>query len=415
MAIPESHKVAENTFYVGAVDFSIRNFHGYETRYGTSYNSYVITNVDHPTVIDSVKAPFADEYIRNIEKVIPLNELKYAIALHAEPDHSGSFAALLRKAPHLTLYCSRNAKKALQLIYPDDFPSWKVETYKDKDTLDLGNGHILHFRLVPLLHWPDSSYAFDEKTQVLFSNDAFGQHRASTARVDDEKNAPDWTYLSRDSRAYWANILMPFGRQGAKALQSLSTLPATPTLIATAHGLNTRKYIGEHINLYKQWSNHICVNPMVVVLYDTMYQTTEHMAYAIKEGVLEEGGHCVLLNARVTHVTDIADIVLDAPVLAVGSSNLNGNILPPVAGALAYLKGLQGNWKRVGASFGSYGWQTHARVLKNHLEDSGVESVMDPLVCNYRYTDEVLTQCRDMGKELARHAHARVLADSEKL
>ncbi|KAL0235848.1 hypothetical protein GEMRC1_002430 [Eukaryota sp. GEM-RC1] len=413
--IPEAHHVAENTFYVGCVDYNIRSFHGYETQFGTSYNAYAIVNVPHPTIIDSVKYPFAEEYIENIKKAIDLSEIKYAISLHSEPDHSSSFPHLLRAAPHITLYCSRNGKKALEANYPEDFPNWNVVTYKDKDTLDLGDGHVLHFRLVPLLHWPDSSYCFDVKTKTLFSSDAFGQHRAHTARVDDAPGALDWSYISRDTRAYWANILMPFGRQACKALDSLATLPAGPSLVACAHGINTRKYLGEHIELYKRWANHICVRPEVVILYDSMWKATEKVAEAIKEGVMLEGAEATIVNARETHITLIADHVLDAPCLAIGSSHLNGELLPPMGQALTYLKGLQPNWKRVGAAFGSYGWQSHAKKLNDSLVDSGVQSVVDPLVWAYKYTPEVLEKAREMGRELGRHAHSRVAADLEKL
>ncbi|KAL0222208.1 hypothetical protein RCL1_002062 [Eukaryota sp. TZLM3-RCL] len=416
MPVPQKHQIAENTFYVGSRDWNVRSFHGYETRYGTSYNAYVI-NGPNPTVIDTVKAPFAEEFIENIQKVVPLEDLKYVVSLHSEPDHSGSLPHLLRAAPHVTLYCSRLGKKALESLYPKDFPNWKVEAYKDKDTLDLGDGHVLTFRLTQLLHWPDSSVAQDTKTGVLFSSDAFGQHRATTAVVDDEPSAPEWSIIAHDSRLYWANILMLYGQQARKALETVKSLPVPPTLIACAHGLLTRKYMAQHIELYQRWSNHVCPTPMVAIVYDSMYGCTEKMAKTIEEGVMLAGAEANVINCRITHITDVADYVLDAPVLVVGSSNLNNNILPPVAQALTYLKGLGGknNWSRVGGVFGSYGWQSHVNTLTDIVTESGVDIVVEPVICNYTYTDDVLDKCREMGKELAQHAISRVEADREKL
>lgn len=337
-------EISPDVYWVGAVDWNEWNFHGYTTERGTTYNAYLIMD-ERVTLVDSCKAPFADELIQRISSVVDPGRIEYLVANHGEMDHSGALPRLRRLAPNAQVICSApQGQKSLGAFYGD----LGFAGVKSGDTLRIGK-RTLSFTQVPMVHWPDSMVTYSAFDRILFSNDAFGQHLATSGRFDDEAGRPE---VMIQARKYYANIVMPYGRQVRAALEALGSLDLA--MIAPAHGVIWRSYVDDILDAYGRWSrNESCEQALVV--YDSMWGTTVAMAKQICETFVELGIPAKLLDLKVNHISDIMADVLTSRYVAVGSPTLNSSMLPTVAQFLCYLTGLAPK-ERVGLAFGSYGW-----------------------------------------------------------
>lgn len=343
--MPKAIEIVPGVYWVGGVDWNERNFHGYTTERGTTYNAYLIVE-EKIALIDTCKAPFADDLLARIADVVDPASIDYVIANHGEPDHSGALPAVMAAAPHARLVCGApQGVGVLKAHYGDGFDFLPVKT---GDTLSLGK-RTLSFVQTPLVHWPDNMVTYDAADRILFSNDAFGQHLASSSRFDDEVGLPE---VMVQAQKYYANIVLPYGKQVGKALDALEGLAID--LIAPAHGVIWRSHVAEALAAYRTWS---AGEPgeRAVVVYDSMWRTTESMARTIAEAFAECDVPVQLLDLKANHISDIMSEVLPARYVAVGSPTLNMTMMPTVAGFLCYLRGLAPKG-RVGIAFGSYGW-----------------------------------------------------------
>ena len=109
-------EIVKDIYWIGSIDWNIRDFHGFTIPKGASYNAYFIAG-DEPTLIDTVKAPFADELINKISKLIDPKDLKYLIVNHIEPDHSGAIEKVLAACPNAQIFASEVAKIGLEKYY----------------------------------------------------------------------------------------------------------------------------------------------------------------------------------------------------------------------------------------------------------------------------------------------------------
>ncbi len=337
-------KLKEGIYWVGGIDWDIRNFHGYLTQRGTTYNAYLIVD-EKVTLIDTVKHYLFEEMMERISAIIDPAKIDYIVANHVEMDHSGGLPRLLEVAKNAGIYTSPNGEKGLKAHYKKD---WKFHVVKSGDSLNIGR-YNLTFVQTPMVHWPDNMVTYLPEEQILFSNDAFGQHIASAERFDDE--FPRDIMLDEAAK-YYANIVMPYGAQVQKTLDSLKHLDVG--MIAPSHGIIWRSRIPEILSEYKTWSNNEPTEKAAIV-YDSMWGSTEHVAYAIQNAFENRGIPARLMNLRTNHISDIMTYILTAKYICVGSPTLNSNMLPTVAGFLAYLKGLSPK-KRIALAFGSYGW-----------------------------------------------------------
>ncbi|KAH3763500.1 pyruvate NADP oxidoreductase [Pelomyxa schiedti] len=456
-------KVAPNVYWVGAVDYDERDFHGIDIQRGTSYNAYLILGAT-PTLVDTVKAPFTGALLANIEALIDPRLIRYVVVNHAENDHSSALGQVMQVCPNAQIICNSKCHDALKKIYripgfrsatynlaaitnhntaSADASTWRVQIIKEGDTLSLGPQQTLWFMDTPFVHWPESMFSYLVEERVLFTSDAFGQHVACAERFDDQllnepasgstratNGVPTTQDLMEVARSYYANILMPFGKTINTALEKLlRLLPAVdaknpnfnasteksplPRVLATAHGIAWRRDPMLIVSMYKQWAAHT-VSPKVVIIYDTMYGSTEKMARAIFQGVMETKAvdskkvTAMLLNVRSNHPTVIANEVLDSACIAWGTCALNNEPLPTVARAFTYIKGLKPTG-RSGVTFGSYGWSpsTINNLGKVALE-TGIEQVVPPIACQFTPDDKVLQTCYDAGHKLAEAALKKV-------
>ncbi len=386
-------ELTKETGWVGAIDWNVRDFHGYETRRGSTYNAYLVQG-EKSALIDTVKSRFADTLLANVGEVSDPDDIDYVVANHGEPDHSGALPEVL-EATGATLITNEKALGTLEGYY--DTSGWQVEFVGTGDTLDLG-GSSLSFVQTPMVHWPDSMVTYCLETKILFSNDAFGQHLASSGRFDDETELP---VVMDEAKTYYANIVMLYGRTIAKALEAVGDLEIE--MIAPSHGIIWRSEIPTILGAYEDW---VRCRPVakVLVIYESMWRSTELMAREIVEGAMRDGVEVRLFDVTRAGRTALATEMLDAAAVAFGSPTLNMTMMPEIAGLLTYLKGLAPKHK-AGLAFGSCGWAPAGqRELQERLEEMEIEVLREPLSAQWRPDNEVLGQCREAGRLLADYA-----------
>jgi len=381
----------EGIDWVGYVDWTIRDFHGYTAERGTTYNAYLVRG-KKTALIDTVKAPYGQHLLQNISALAPLQSVDYVVCNHAEPDHAGALPEIMAKMPNATLVCDQKCKDALSRHF--DISDWKFEVINTGDTVSLGD-RILHFIETPMVHWPESMFTYVPEEKLLFSMDAFGQHYASSQRFEDE--FPLETVI-QEAKSYYANILMPYGKQVAKVLQQMDAFNIE--MIAPSHGLIWRSHVQEMFKAYRGWAA-FRPKPKVLIIYDTMWGSTGEMARAILEGAALPGVEVQLIHIRSSNLTRIATELLDAATIAFGSSTLNAGMMPMAAAVLTYLKGLRPAGK-AGLAFGSYGWgRGGPEAIDEYMKTMKWEILRNPLKAQYRPTAEILDECREAGKLLA--------------
>lgn len=380
-------KIKEGIYWVGAIDWSLRSFHGYTTSRGSTYNAYLIID-EKITLVDTVKSTFAQEMISRISSVIDPAKIDYLVSNHVEPDHSGAIPDIMKLAPNAKVVTSApQGVKGLTAHYGE----YDYLPVKGGDVLSIGK-RTLKFVPTPMLHWPDNMVTYCEEEKLLFSNDAFGQHYASSGRFDDVEPLED---VLLEAKKYYANIVMPYGAQVQNAYKVVSALDIDT--IAPSHGVIWRKNIPEILERYRSWSLNECDN-LAVVVYDSMWHSTEKMAVAITEAFTEKGVEVKQFDLKANHISDIMADILTAKYIAVGSPTLNNNMLPTVSAFLTYLKGLAPKGRKAFA-FGSYGWggQSIGQV-EEQLADCKFEIMLDKIRVQYVPSEETL---KDITEKVA--------------
>ena len=386
-------KVTDRVYWVGVIDWVLRNFHGYTTHEGSTYNAYLIL-ADEVTLIDTVKAPFKDEMMARVASVIDPRKIDYIVSNHSEMDHSGSLPWMVEQVRPEKVFASVMGAKTLKELF-----HWDVEVVpvKTGDTLDLGYMK-LSFIETRMLHWPDSMFSYLEEEGVLFSQDAFAMHLASSEIFADELGRD---LLEREAATYYANILLPYSPLILKLLKQVNEMGLKPKVVATDHGPIWRR--GEDIawilGLYEKWALQKPTGKAVVV-YDTMWGSTDLMAKTLADGLASGGALVKLMPLGGSHRSDVAAEILDAGALLVGSPTLNNNVFPSVADILTYLKGLRPQ-NLIGVAFGSYGWSGESVKQVREVLDAMKVEVVGEVKSKYVPTKEVLQECFQLGFQVA--------------
>lgn len=388
-------KVAEDVYWVGAVDWNARSFHGftYSTHRGTTYNAYLIVD-NKIALVDSVYGPFAGEMIERIREIVEPEKIDYVIANHVETDHSGAIAEVLKHAPKAKVVGTARCKQGLLKHY---FGDWDFQVVKTGDEINLGR-KSLRFIEAPMLHWPDSMFTYIGKDALLLPNDAFGQHLATSKRFDDEV---DQNIIMEEATKYYANILWPFSSLIIKKIEEIQKQNLKINTIAPSHGIIWRSNPMKIVEAYLRWAKGDA-KKKVLVVYDSMWGSTEKMAKAIIEGIRSEGVEAMLFRLPVSDRGDVIKELLEARGLLIGSSTINNNILPTVAPFLEELRGLKPRGKIV-AAFGSYGWGGGAlKTIEETLKQAGMELASPGLAVKWVPNKEEIQKCFEFGKEFAR-------------
>ncbi len=392
-----SFKMTDKVTWVGKIDWELRKFHGdeYSTDRGSSYNSYLIQD-EKTVLIDTVWEPFAEEFITNLKKEIDLNDIDYIIMQHNEVDHSGSLPLLMKEIPGTPIYCTANGAKLLKAHYHED---WNFVEVKTGDTLDIGQS-TLTFVEARMLHWPDSMMTYMSGDNILFSNDAFGQHYASDLMYND---LVDQGELYQEAIKYYANILAPFSPLVTNKIKEILSLELPLSMIATSHGIIWRDNPTQIVEKYLKWADSYQEH-QVTIAYDTMWNATRKMAEAIAEGIKSVDSTLTvkLFNAANTDKNDLITELFKSKAFLIGSSTVNKGIMHATGGLLEMLRGLGLKNKKT-AAFGSYGWSGESvEIIESKLKDAKFEVIEDGIKELWNPDIDQLENCREFGRNFAK-------------
>ena len=385
-------EIAKGIFDVGVNDWNIRDFHGYSTQSGTSYNAFLIID-EKIALIDTVKSDFSDQLIANISSIIDPKKIDYVVSNHTEMDHSGGLPRVMHKiGEDKPLICSKMGFKNLSRHFPQKLNYRAVENGEE---LSLGS-RTLTFLETRMLHWPDSMFTYLKEDKILFSSDAFGQHYAGFEKFDDIIGDS----IMPHAKKYFANILLLYSPLILKLVETVTRLGLEFNMICPDHGVIWRKDPGKIINAYVEWSKQE-PGKKALVIYDTMWHSTEIMADAIASGISEKGVEVRPMHLRKWHRSDVMTEVLDAKAIIVGSPTLNNGLFPTVSDFLTYMKGLK-PLNKIGAAFGSYGWSGESvKLITQSLEEMKFDVVDPGFKIQYVPDKEGIDACYRLGKKIA--------------
>jgi flavorubredoxin len=391
-------EIKPGIYWVGAVDWAVRDFHGYITPRGTTYNNYLVMD-DQVTLVDAVKHDFVDVSEDNIRNITDPANIKNIVVNHIEPDHGSGLGHIMGMAPGARIFCTEKGRQGLERMF--DISSWDVNVVKTGDELKTGKKTLL-FIETPMLHWPDSMMTYVREDKLLISQDGFGQHLASAQRFDDEFAAcSSVSELDDAVWDYYANILMPFGALIKQKIAELQKLGLEIDMIAPDHGVIWRKDPGKVLRMYLDMAGGRA-EERVVIIYDTMWHSTEKMALPIARGLREEGMDCKVIKLRATPTSVAVKEFWKARGCLIGSPTINNTIFPHVGEFLLYLKGLRPK-NRIAGAFGSFGWGGGAvKEILDGLRQMKLETVEPGLQVKYRATREEEESCIAFGRDFAR-------------
>ena len=387
-------QLKENIYWVGAVDWDVRDFHGYSTNRGTTYNAYLIID-EKITLIDCVKKNLKQDMISRISEIVDPAKIDYIVVNHVEMDHSGSLPDMMELIQPEKVLCSKLGQKALlQHFHRED---WPYEVIKAGEEYSLGQ-KTLSFLETRMLHWPDSMFTYMKEDKILFSSDAFGQHLASSERFDDEV---DQAILMEELTKYYANILTLYSPRVRKLIAQVKEMNLEIDMIAPDHGVIWRSSPATAIEAYDKWSRHEGQG-YAMIIYDTMWHSTEIMAKEIGAGLNKEGISYQLVNLRHNHRSDVMREVLNASAIILGCPTLNNGLLPRMAGFLMYMRGLRPT-NKIGAAFGSFGWSGESvKLLNKSMEEMKFELVDEGIRIKYVPEQSDLPACVELGRKVGR-------------
>lgn len=391
-----SFKITDSVTWVGKRDWELRTFHGeeYSTHRGSTYNSYLVRD-EKVALIDTVWSPYDEEFVENLKKEIDLNQIDYIIVNHGEVDHSGALPKLMQEIPDKPIYCTKNAVNSLKGQYHKD---WNFNIVKTGDKLSLGSKELI-FIEARMLHWPDTMFCYLTGDNILFSNDAFGQHYATEQVYND---LVDQCELYQEAIKYYANILTPFSSFVRDKINEVLSFNLPLNMICTSHGVIWRDNPAQIIEQYLKWADNYQEN-QITILYDSMWNNTRKMAEAIMAGIIAQDKEVVvkLFNVARTDKNDIITEVFKSKGILVGSSTINNGILSSIAGILEEIRGL-GFRNKKAAAFGSYGWGGESvKMITEELKKGGFEILNDGIKEKWVPDEEALERCRQYGKEIA--------------
>jgi flavorubredoxin len=386
-------EIAKGIYDVGVNDWNIRDFHGYSTYQGTSYNAFLIID-EKITLVDTVKKDFSDQLLDNISKIIDPKKIDYVISNHTEMDHSGGLPRVMHKiGEDKPLYCSKMGAKNLAQHFKQ---KWNYHAVKTGQELTLG-ARTLTFLEARMVHWPDSMFTYLKEDKILFSSDGFGQHYAGHEKFDDQIGDA----IMSHAKKYFANILLLYSPLILKLLDKMTELGLGIDMICPDHGIIWRQDPGKIIAAYAKWARQK-PEKKAVIIYDTMWQSTAKMAEAIATGLYQEGINVRPLHLRKCHRSDIMTEVLDARAVILGSPTLNNCLFPTVSDFLTYMKGLKPK-NKIGAAFGSYGWSGEAvKLISKELEAMNFDLVDPGVKIQYVPDQEDIDACIEFGKKIGR-------------
>ncbi|MFC1483162.1 anaerobic nitric oxide reductase flavorubredoxin [Candidatus Margulisiibacteriota bacterium] len=389
--------IKNNIFWIGKTDWELRKFHGseYSTHKGSTYNSYLIQE-EKSGIIDTVWAPYAKEYVHNLQQEIDLSKIDFIIANHAEIDHSGALPELMKLIPEVPIYCTNNGLKSIKGHFHKE---WNVKTVKTGDSLEIGNNKKLIFIEAPMLHWPDTMMCYLTEDNILFSNDAFGQHYANEYLFND---LVDQDELYKECIKYYANILNPFSQLVTKKIKEILNLKLPVDSICPSHGVVWRTNPIQIVEKYLEWADQYNKN-QITIIYDSMWGGTKILAENIAKGITtaDKKVNVKLFNIASSDKNDVITEIFKSKAILLGSPTINNGILSAVAGLIEEIKGLKFKNKKA-AAFGCYGWSGESvNIMTKALKDAGFDIFNEGIKAFWNPDDDSKKRCLEFGNKIA--------------
>ncbi len=390
-------KISPIVTWVGKTDWVLSKFHGdeYSTHKGTSYNAYLIRD-EKTVLIDTVWKPFDKEFVQALKREIPLSQIDLIVCNHAEIDHSGALAEIMREIPGTPVYCTANGARIIKGHHHQD---WNFRTVKTGDTLDIGKNKLI-FIEAPMLHWPDTMFTYLTGENFLFSNDGFGQHYASESLFND---TVDQGELYAEALKYYANILTPFSSQVTRKIKEILGFNLPVDMILPSHGVIWKEEPIQIVEQYLKWADQYQENQITIV-FDSMWDSTRLMAEAIARGIVSADGQVAvkLYNAAKIDKNDILSEVFKSKAVLIGAFTINNGISYSIAGILEMMHGLKFKNKKA-AAFGSYGWSGEAvKQVSDSLEKAGFAMIQEGLKVQWVPDESALAACESFGSQLVK-------------
>ncbi len=384
------YEIKKDIFWVGAVDWLVRDFHGYSTYRGSTYNAYLMLG-EKNVLFDTVKHNLCSDLVHRIRTVIDPEKIDYIVVNHVEMDHTGSLPKIVEMVKPEKIICSKMGHKNLLSHFHK--PDWPYHIIENNESIPVGN-RTIQFMETRMLHWPDSMFSYIPEEKLLISQDGFGQHLGTSERFDDEVDLSELMY---QAKKYYANILYLYSPQVRKLLDHVAEIGLEVDMIAPDHGVIWRTHIDKILQAYRDWSSHKAAKKALVV-YDTMWHSTEMMAKAVADGIESTGTSMQLLDLSVNHRSDVMAELLDAKGICLGCPTLNNGLLPRMAGYLMYMKGLRPA-RKLGAAFGSFGWSGESvKHMNKAMEEMKFELIHEGIKVKYVPTHDDLKKCWELGK-----------------
>jgi flavorubredoxin len=392
-------KLMEGVYWVGVVDWALRHFHGFElsTHRGSSYNAYLITD-EKTVLVDTVWGPFQDQLIENISEIIDPAKIDIVVANHSEVDHSGALPAVMRHAPNATVVVSKRGRESVEGHFHQP---WNFSAVQTGEKINIGKNELV-FVEAPMLHWPDSMFTYLTGKNILMPNDAFGHHYATAFRFNDEVDQEE---LYEEALKYYANILTPFSGMVLKKIEEVLALGLPVSMIAPSHGIIWRKDPLQIVKKYQEWASQK-PEKTAVIIYDSMWEGTRHMAEAIGEGLAAEGVPHKIFYMATADRNDVITEIFKTKAVVIGSPTFNMGLLPTIMPILEDIKGLRFQ-NKIGAAFGSYGWSGEsAKIIEEHLKSCKIPLVAAGVLAKWQPKTEDLDKCRELGRSVGKAVKA---------
>lgn len=389
----KSIQVVENVHWVGVRHPDLRVFDDlFPTHNGTTYNSYLIQGTEKTALIDTVKAPFADEFFSKVGEHVAPEDIDIIVVNHTEPDHSGAIAKVLEKNPDVQIYCSKAAANFLKQLLNKSFNAVLVE---DGTEIDLG-GKTLRFILAPYLHWPDTIFTYLVEEELLFSCDAFGAHYCPDKLFDDEINE-----FYADFHFYFDCIVRPFKDKVRDALKKVDGLPIK--MVCPSHGPIRRTSGQFAIESYARWCTAPSKSgrPKALMAVLSSHGNTRDMANVIATELKAQGIDIETFALSEMRDDDYRDALEHADLLLIGTPTIQRDAPPQVWHALALISSVTPKAK-LGAVFGSFGWSGEAvKMVEQRLMGLKYKLVADGISFRFTPTKENMDSCRSFAEQIA--------------
>ncbi|MEG4322347.1 MULTISPECIES: diflavin flavoprotein [unclassified Microcoleus] len=388
----EKVEIAPDTTAIRCLDWDRDRFDiEFGLKNGTTYNSFIIRG-EKTALVDTSHEKFRQQYMETLTGEIDPKEIDYLIISHTEPDHSGLVKDVLALAPQAIVVGAKVAVQFLENLIHQPFERLVV---KNGDKLDLGNGHVIEFVSAPNLHWPDTIFSYDSKTQVMFTCDAFGMHYCSDSTYDDDLAA-----VEEDYHFYYECLMAPNARSVLSAMKRMAELGEIGT-VATGHGPLLRYNVVELTGRYKKWSQEQAkAETTVAVFYTSDYGFSDRLSQAIAHGITKTGVAVEMIDLKIADLQEVRELVGSAAGIVICSPPSNGAAAENAEAAINTILVAANNKQSFGLCESGGGDDASVYPLRNKFKELGLKEAFPNILIKEAPTEGIYQVCDEAGTDL---------------